>query len=181
MSRVLLIILSACLFNVSFAASLQPNKMCFSRTYTAEHMAKSKNSSQSLKAISAVIDYDPSYSYLNMKGISAQGGLEYSFWGDLSFDSKSVFCARFSADGDENIGCASAELKDGSQKLVISPVSRDYFNGYEQTYSAGVRLNRCEGETTDGEGCHGTFKTLYMLSTNQADHNYTLNRVNCSQ
>lgn len=160
-------------------AQASPELGCYSRTYSAEHMASHKT--QSLKSITLEMDYsvaDGTPEFVIIKGISAQGGLEYQYVGTTTLNNQTI-CAGFVGDGDQDMGCVSIKRID-EKTISISPVVASYDWGIGETWSGGLQLRRCEGYVSDGEGCMDTYKTILLQPSNKQDLDYRLKKVSCN-
>lgn len=156
----------------AYAAS---STSCYSRSYSANHMKSHKT--QSLKSIKMQIhSTDGETEFVSISGVSSQGNLEYQFFGSLKVDD--LICAEFAGDGNQDVGCVRIQNVD-EKTISISPERASYNWGIGETWAPGLQLYRCEGFSSDGEGCMETFKTILLQPSNKQDLDYRLTKVNC--
>jgi hypothetical protein len=166
-----------CTFSLGVQASFADDT-CFYRSYSVEHMRQ--HPGQTLRQIGVRTDFN---SQVSVAGVSAVDGKVYRFFGDVLAKKTSAesttSCAGFTADGDQQVGCAQV-TKLGETSLSLSPKSIIYNDGYQRTKSRGITLLRCEGTSSDGEGCEsGKLRKIEMLSANAEDSNYVLEKIDC--
>jgi hypothetical protein len=169
--------LSLCTLTLGVQACFA-DETCFYRSYSAEHMRQHPR--QTLKQIGVRTDFN---SQVSVTGVSAADGKVYRFFGDVlakkTNAESTTSCAGFTADGDQQVGCAQV-TQVGATGLSLSPKSITYNDGYQRTKSRGITLLRCEGTSSDGEGCEsGKLRKIEMLSTNSEDSSYVLEKIDC--
>lgn len=162
-----------CFASLASPVCIAGELVCFERSYDAAHMRQ--HPGQSLQSIQVKTDFA---SFLSVTGVSSLDQKEYHFWGDLPLAGATEFCAGFTADGDQDIGCA--KLSRSGETLALSPLAKKYNDGYQITQSKGITLLRCEGKSSDGEGCEeGKLRTRELAAANAEDGLYVLKQVAC--
>jgi hypothetical protein len=146
--------------------------MCYSRAYTPTHLRS--HPGQSLQEITLETDGE---NFVLLQGISASDQKTYEFWGDQKMG-HGFFCASFTADGDQDQGCVRFTPYRGG--LLIRPIALKYASAEESMEADGVTLIRCEGQTSDGEGCEqGKFHSIQVSPKNHGDRAYFVMPVAC--
>jgi hypothetical protein len=146
---------------------------CYERKYSSQHMLQHKG--QSLVRIKLRMTED----FILIEAIAAKDSKEYSFWADLPVLNTNIMCAAFSADGEQYNGCLSVrQVEDDA--VLISPIAMNYVSSGQEMISTGLNLIRCEGNSSDGEGCEtGKLRTISLLPHNSEDAVYKLFKTDC--
>ena len=175
---------------------------CFASSYGPDHLSKHKG--QTLKAVSISIAEGEGAKYLNLMGcpvgetdckkgqfsfsaISSEAelpGLHTKLSSQqkafLKNNNAELFCAGFQADGDQDVGCLVVYRKSAST-VALRPIIVPNYKSFGQRLKGNqVNLIRCDGKSSDGEGCEkGKLRVFKLDSRNPEDREYWLNETKC--